>query len=156
MEAKICAFTGHRTIHSRHASSLPERVDALLEELIASGFNEFRAGGAMGFDTLVALKVIEKREKYPQVKLCLYLPCHDQERAWDNNLKTAYAYVLEHADSYKYCSERYFNGCMHKRNRDMLEGASLCAAYCGSGSGGTAYTVGYAQKQGIRVVNLFK
>ena len=156
MEAKICTFTGHRTIRSRHMSSLSERVDALLEELIAKGYTEFRAGGAIGFDTVVALKVLDKREKYPQIKLCLYLPCRGQEKAWSDNLKRAYAYILERADSHKYCAERYFNGCMHKRNREMLEGASLCVAYCGSDKGGSAYTVAYAEKKGIEVINLFK
>ena len=94
MEAKICAFTGHRTIHSRHASSLPIQIDILVEELVSKGYTEFRTGGAIGFDTLVSLKIIEKKEKYPHIKLHLYLPCHGQESMWNDNLKRAYYYVL--------------------------------------------------------------
>ena len=155
MQSRICSFTGHRTIYPRHAASLPTQIDALLERVIADGFCEFRTGGAIGFDTLVALKVLEKREKYPNIRLCLYLPCHGQERGWSENLKEAYTYVLERADSVHYSCDSYVTGCMQKRNREMIDGASLCIAYCGSDRGGSAYTVGLARKNGIEVINLF-
>ena len=113
-------------------------------------------GGAIGFDTLVSLKIIEKKEKYPHIKLHLYLPCHGQESMWNDNLKRAYYYVLKRADSVRYSSESYTQGCMHKRNREMVDRANLCVAYCSGGKGGSAYTVSYAEKNGIPIINLFK
>lgn len=156
MMGKTCMFTGHRTISPRHLSSLSQRIDELLEKLVSEGYTEFRAGGAVGFDTLVALKVIEKKKKYGFIKLQLYLPCHEQERGWSENLKKAYYYVIEHADSVRYSCESYVNGCMQKRNRDMVNGSELCVAYCGKSSGGSAYTVSYAKKNGVRVLNMFE
>ena len=153
---KICMFTGHRNIDRRHVNSLPGRIDALLESLIEEGYTEFRTGGAMGFDTIVALKILEKKRKYGFIRLHLYLPCHDQDKGWRADLKAAYAYVLKNADSVRYSSEVYNRGCMHKRNRDMVDGSGLCVAYCGKSTGGSAYTVEYAEKKGIRVINIFE
>ena len=154
--SKVCMFTGHRKIEPRHASELTQRLDILLEELIGEGYTEFCAGGAVGFDTVAALKVIEKKKKYGFVKLNLYLPCHGQDRSWSYNMKKAYNYVLENADSISYACESYTNGCMQKRNRAMVDDSELCLAYCGSSSGGTFYTVSYAEQKGIRVINLYE
>ena len=152
---RICMFTGHRIIDARHISTLPQRLDELLERLISEGYTDFRGGGAMGFDTVAALKIIEKKKKYGFIKLHLYLPCHDQERGWRENAKRAYYFVLDHADSVRYASDQYTDGCMHKRNRDMVDGSDLCVAYCGSSRGGSAYTLAYAQRKGLDIVNLF-
>ena len=155
-KGKICMFTGHRIINARHVSTLPGRLDELLEKLIACGYTEFRAGGAIGFDTVAALKVLEKKKKYGFVKLHLFLPCRNQEKGWKENSKRAYYYVLQNADSIRYCSEEYTDGCMHKRNREMVDGSNLCVAYCGTARGGSAYTLSYAQKNRVRIVNLFE
>ena len=153
---KICMFTGHRNINARHTNTLAESVDQLLEKLIEEGYTEFRTGGAVGFDTLVALKLLEKKRKYGFIKLHLFLPCRDQDKGWKDNLRSVYHFVLEQADSIRYTSESYFSGCMHKRNREMVKGSELCVAYCGRTTGGTAYTVNYARKNGLRVINIFE
>ena len=156
MEGKICMFTGHRVIHAKHMSSLSDSISELLEQLIADGYTDFRVGGAMGFDTLAAFAVLEKKKKYGYVRLHLFLPCHGQERGWPENMKAAYRLVLDNADSVRYAYDQYVNGCMHKRNRDMVNGSDLCVAYCGHSRGGTAYTVEYARKKGVKVINLFE
>ena len=153
---KICAFTGHRIINAKHVSTLPQKLDLLLEKLIADGYTDFRAGGAMGFDTAAALKVLEKKKKYGFIRLHLYLPCHGQEKGWSPNSKRAYYHIIKQADSVRYCSESYYDGCMHKRNRQMVDGSDICVAYCGSTRGGSAYTMNYAQRNQVRVVNLFE
>ncbi|MBQ8331062.1 MAG: DUF1273 family protein [Clostridia bacterium] len=150
----ICCFTGHREIADGHLTQLPQSLDRVLEELIAEGVTVFRAGGAMGFDTIAALKVLEKKKSYPHVRLELYLPCRDQTRGWSETGKHAYQYVLERADSFVYLRETYVKGCMHERNRALVQGADVCVTYCVSNMGGTAYTVGYARKNGLRLINL--
>ena len=150
---KACMFTGHRNICARDAASLPDWVDMQLEQLIEQGYTDFCAGGALGFDTLAALKVIEKKEKYGFVKLHLYLPCRTQNRGWSAPLKKAYYYVMGRADSVHYASEEYTNWCMQKRNREMVDASDVCIAYCNKSKGGTRYTVSYAQKKGVKVIN---
>ena len=152
MDRKICCFTGHRHIPHDLIMQLPEKLDSLIDELIASGYREFRCGGAQGFDTIAALKVLEKKKTFgEEIKLCLYLPCKDQTRGWSESAKRAYSMVLERADSVSYAAEAYNSGCMHARNRALVDGSDLCVAFCLSSSGGTAYTLLYAKKQGVPV-----
>lgn len=154
MESKICMFTGHRNIPSRDLLALPQNIGMLIERLVSEGYTDFRCGGAYGFDTIAALKVLEKKKKYPHIKLHLFLPCQDQTRGWSDTAKTAYRIVLEHADSVRYESEAYCKGCMYARNRAMVKGSDLCVAYCNSSTGGTAYTVSYAEKHGVNVIKI--
>ena len=155
MSGKRCMFTGHRRIERQHGVQLSKRLDELIDRLVSEGYTDFCVGGAIGFDTVVALKVLEKKCQYEFIRLCLYLPCHNQDRGWSDTLKRAYYYVLKNADSVQYASEEYVTGCMQKRNRQMVDDSEICVAYCGSSSGGTAYTVAYAKKKGIDVINLY-
>lgn len=62
---KICSFSGHRSIPSDQLPQLEKRLEAELCNLIHCGFTKFRAGGALGFDTLAAQAVLRLREQYP-------------------------------------------------------------------------------------------
>lgn len=153
-EEYICCFTGHREILPEHADRLAGVVDNVLETLIKNGVTVFRAGGAIGFDTVVALKVIEKKRHYPHIKLHLLLPCKDQADRWNDFCKQTYLYTLEQADSVVYTSEIYTKGCMLKRNRALVDGSHYCVAYCTTQKGGTAYTLNYARKKEVRTINI--
>ena len=153
---RIVAFTGHRRIPEEHAWRLPALLEQTLEDLISKGAREFRAGGALGYDMVAALKVLELKEKHPTLPLTLqlYLPCRDQTRGWDAPSCRAYAYVLERADGVRYASEAYTSGCMLARNRHMIDGSDVCLAYCTKHRGGSFYTCTYALKKGVELINL--
>ena len=151
-----CFFTGHREIDLQHAKQLVAVLDKTIEQLIIGGVTHFRAGGALGFDTIAALKVIEKNKTHSFVRLDLYLPCRDQADHWDKFDREVYSFILQNADSVTYTSERYHRGCMHLRNRRMADGTDFCVAYCHKDSGGTVYTVNYARENGIKIINLAK
>ena len=151
---KICCFTGHRDICAQDIVRLPHAIDATLDRLIASGFSVFRAGGAVGFDTVCALKVLEKKKEHPSVKLELCLPCKDQTNGWPQRDISIYKYILSAADSVKYVGEKYRSGCMHERNRMLVDGSDVCVAYCKESKGGTAYTCKYALKCKVELINL--
>ena len=150
----ICCFTGHRNIDESQLSSLREALDRTLETLIARGFFVYRTGGALGIDTLAALAVLEKKEKYPSLRLHLCLPCRDQSDRWGDWSQEAYGDILQNADEVRYTTEQYRRGCMHQRNRQMVQGSQCCVAYCTSEDSGSAYTLQYAKKHGLRVINL--
>ena len=149
----VC-FTGHRNIDFNKAVLIPSRLKALMEELIARGARSFRAGGAIGFDMIAALCVLELKEKHPYIRLDLKLPCKSQADAWSEPDKKAYRYILSQADSIEYVSENYVSWCMHERNRRLVNGSQVCIAYLLQSKGGTAYTYNYALKKGIEVINL--
>lgn len=154
--SKICCFTGHRKILRDEMIRLPEILDKVLESLIWQGVSTFRAGGAIGFDTVAALAVIEKKEAYPEIKLDLELPCKDQSDGWSDDDKRVYEYVISQADSISYTCEKYRKGCMYERNRRLVDGADFCVAFCSSEKGGSAYTVNYAKNHGVTVINVYE
>ena len=151
----IVCFTGHRKMLPHNVCEAVELLEKRIEELSALGEMEFRAGGAIGFDTIAALCVLTARESHKNIKLHLILPCRDQTRGWSDADVEKYNYILSHADKVSYSCEAYTPYCMHKRDRELVDGADLCIAYCGSDRGGTAYTVDYANKCGVKVENIY-
>lgn len=155
MQERTVCFTGHRNIERAHMLALPELLKAEIARQAKAGAVHFRAGGAIGFDTLAALCVLEQKKLYPHIKLDLILPCRDQDAEWNESNRQAYRFVLQNADSVSYVRERYSEGCMLERDRRLVEGSDVCVAFLTKSRGGTAYTAAYALKNGLEFVNLF-
>ena len=151
MNKKVCSFTGHRIIENTY--EVKEKLKKLIIELIEDGYLEFYNGGAIGFDFLSAITVIELKKEY-DIKLNLILPCKNQDIKWNNYNKKIYRYIIDNCDSLEYISEEYNNFCMHQRNRALCERCDLLVAYLKRNYGGTYYTVEYAKKTGKRLINI--
>ena len=152
----VC-FTGHREMPARSTIMVPTRLKALLRQLIARGATHFRAGGAMGFDTLAALCVLELQEEFPHIKLDLMLPCHDQTKYWNADSIKVYDYIMSKASSAIFVSDKFTNYCMMQRNRRLVDGSQVCIAYLTKSldsKGGTPYTFAYAIKNGLETYNV--
>ncbi len=150
----VCCFTGHRNIDGTTLQALSQLLDNVLDRLIADGVTVFRTGGAVGFDTLAALKILERRAICPSISLELWLPCRNQTDGWGERSREYYDYILSKADRVEYVREHYVKGCMLERNRHLVDGSQFCIGYCVSERGGSAYTLNYAKKKGVRVINL--
>ena len=122
--------------------------------LIHSGYLYFGAGGALGFDTLCAKIVLRLRQSYPAIKLILVLPCVSQADRWPAADIAVYREIMEQADKVVYTSQNYTRDCMFKRNRHLVDHSSACICYQTKQTGGTAYTVEYARRHGLRIINL--
>lgn len=151
---RCCCFTGHRSLPYHRRPAIRQRLRTVLIQLIEQGVWCFGAGGALGFDTLAAQTVLELKEQYPQIRLVLVLPCKEQTRGWSAANTAEYSRILQQADKVVWLSERYYRGCMHVRNRRLVDSAQTCVCYYTGGEGGTAYTVGYAREKGRRILNL--
>ena len=149
----VC-FTGHRDIPAEVASRLPPLLERTIAELCGRGAVTFRAGGAMGFDTVAALKVLDMKERYPRIRLELILPCRDQTAGWDEISRKTYQYIIANADAHRFMFDRYVDGCMLARDRELVRGSDVCVAYCTRSRGGTAYTCARALKAGLELINL--
>lgn len=154
MKKQTVCFTGHRKIPPEQVGTLSQRLKRTLIELIENGALYFGAGGALGFDTLAAQAVLDLRCEYPQIKLILVLPCLSQTRGWAAQDIEIYNDIKSKADKVVYTSQEYTKGCMHKRNRHLVDNSSICVCYLTESSGGTAYTVDYAHKNNLTVINL--
>ena len=153
MKNRTVCFTGHRKIPTNQQETVARRLRENIIDLIHKGYMYFGAGGALGFDTLAAQIVLSLKETYPTIKLILVLPCLSQSDAWSLEDKSIYENIKGRADKVVYTSRDYTRGCMHKRNRHLVDNSSVCICYLTEKTGGTAYTVDYAKKNGLLVVN---
>lgn len=156
MESRTACFTGHRELPTDDLPEISKRLEDTLVKLIEQGYRYFGAGGALGFDTLAAQVVLRLRERYPQIRLILVLPCLNQTRGWPQADIDTYEEIKRCADKATYTSEHYFRGCMQKRNRHLVKNSSCCICYLTKESGGTKNTVDFAKTSGIKIVNLAK
>ena len=156
MKAKTACFTGHRNIPKGEIEDVRRHLYYTIVDLIDSGYCYFGAGGARGFDTVAAQTVLDLKKQYPHIRLILVLPCLTQTRGWKEEDIRMYEYIKEKADKFVYTAENYFNGCMQKRNRHLVDYSSICICYLSSNKGGTAYTVNYALKNGLDIINIYE
>ena len=153
---KTVCFTGHRDIPSNEYPRLWRLLDAEIERLIQNGAVIFRTGGALGFDTAAALNVLSQRLKHPHIRLELILPHPHQTDGWRENDVATYQQILSQADAHRYVAQDYYSGVLQLRNRALVDGADSCVAYLRtSHGGGTAYTVAYALRNGLELINLY-
>ncbi len=150
-----CCFTGHRTIPVSDRDTVALKLNDTLVHLIEEkGVDTFIAGGALGFDTTAALAVLSLKSIYPNIKLVLAIPCENQTKGWSERAAALYQDIMKRADKVIYTGREYTSGCMHVRNRFMVDNSEYCVAYKTRDSGGTAYTVRYAVQQGKTVINI--
>lgn len=151
----ICCFTGHR------ASQLPwgynehgirflifkRRLRQTIISSIKIGYKYFISGMALGVDMLAAELVIELKQIYPDIILECALPCINQTAKWNDESILRYQNILSLADKVTIVSDAlYFNGCMAKRNKYMIEHSNrIIAVYNGKKYGGTYQTINMAK-----------
>ena len=153
-EEKICCFTGHREFERMATHQERLLLEKLIDNLIGYGYTTFITGGALGFDTVAAEYVVKCRSQGVPIRLNMVIPCRDQDRRWSLAQQQRYRNILGTADHVEILHETYVDGCMHERNRRMVERSVACVAFCNRPTGGTASTVRYAQARGLIVYNI--
>ena len=167
---KALAFTGHRPeslpFGENELSASAIRVKAMLADEImrcaAQGYDTFLAGGACGGDILFAEQVLfvkgleypDIRLEYPDIRLITVVPHEGQANNWTEAWRERYFRILEYSSDVVTLEMHYSSGCYHARNRYLVDHAdSVLALYNGSPTGGTAYTVKYAFRMVLRIMN---
>ena len=162
-QEKTCCFTGHRPekLPWGYDESDPDCVWVksviadTLDALYARGVRHFICGMAVGADLYFAEAVLTLRERRPDVTLEAAIPFAGQSRWWSEEQKQRYERLLAACDTQTVLRESYTRWCMHERNRYMVDrSAYLLALYNGT-SGGTRYTVDYAKRRGLRIVDFW-
>ena len=150
-----CCFTGHREIPKNLIPQIRSKLSAELQRLYTDfGVKTFISGGAIGFDLLAAETVVELKRLYPDVSLIFALPCENHTSKWGDAAISKFRVLSLYADETVYVSSTYYNGCMHVRNKFMLENSAYCIAYCKKTSGGSYYTLSLAKKMGRTTIEL--
>jgi uncharacterized phage-like protein YoqJ len=96
--------------------------------------------------------VLGLKKLYPAVTLAAVIPCLEHDRQWDYTQRMRLSGIVAEADEVVTVSETpYYNGCMQKRNRYLVDTCDeLLAVYDGM-KGGTMQTVNYAKTKAKRI-----
>lgn len=157
-----CCFTGHRPgklpwgyrEEDPRCVSLKRRIADAVACAYQEGFRHFLCGMAQGCDLYFCESVLRLREVHPEVTLEAAIPCPTQADGWPRDQRERYARLVAACDYETVVSARYTPGCMHRRDRYMVDHASLLIAAFDGTPGGTQYTVAYAMGRGVPVVDL--
>lgn len=151
----VC-FTGHRKIPENIIEALRELLAEILDSLYDRGARIFKAGGALGFDTMAAQAVfdlkIRKNDESVKLHLCLAAP--DQAKRFSRYDAIIFRMVTEIADKISYESKTATTSSYFARNRTLVKDSDVCVAYCTRQSGGTYYTCTQALTSGVEFINL--
>ncbi len=161
----ICCVTGHRPkgfpfkynaadpfiddprecfLFSEYKEMLEKEVESLVNE----GYTHFITGMADGADLDFAECVMRNRIYHENIILEADMPYPtDVKKLMDGN-KVRKSHILSNVNLIHNVSNRYYNGCMQKRNRYMVDRSDLVfAIWNGEEKGGTWDTIQYARKQ---------
>lgn len=156
------AITGHRSQKLAFGFDLnhPEAIwlrEVLRKEylnLINHGFRFFLTGGALGVDLMAAEVILELKQQYPDAKIghLLCAPCHRYTKNWPDVERERLNKIAKKSVVYFISETEYYNGCMQKRNRYMVDTSGVLLAVFDGQVGGTKGTVEYAKKQNKKVI----
>lgn len=122
--------------------------DAILQA-ISHGFDTFLVGMAEGFDMYATESVIEFKSTHPNIKLIAIVPFEDGRTHTER-----YENIIKSADDTVALADEYTRGSYYARNEYMVDNSTLLICYYDGRIGGTEYTVDYANKKGVQVINL--
>ncbi len=122
--------------------------DAIVEA-VSRGFDTFLVGMAEGFDMFAAEAALSLIVENPIIKLIAVKPFEDGRDRSDR-----YTSIIEKADYIVTLSDEYSRGSYYVRNEYMVDNSTLLICYYDGRYGGTEYTVDYAKKKGVHVINI--
>lgn len=159
---ETCCFTGHRPAKlpwrydesDPRCAALKRRIADAVESAYEEGYRHFLCGMAMGCDLYFCECVLALREVCPEVTVEAALPCPTQADAWPEEARARYRRLVAACDFETMVSAQYSPSCMQRRDRYMVDHSSLLIAAFDGTAGGTRYTMEYAMRRGVTVVDL--
>ena len=157
-----CCFTGHRPgklpwrydEEDPRCAALKKRIFDAAEAAYQEGFRHFLCGMALGCDLYFCESVLRLRRMHPDVTVEAAIPCPTQADAWPPDQRRRYGRLVAACDFETLVSASYTPSCMQRRDRYMVDHASLLIAAFDGSPGGTRYTVEYAMRRGLEIVDL--
>lgn len=157
-----CSFSGHRpeklpwgdNERDERCVALKAAIREMVQKAYDDGYRHFICGMARGCDTYFCEEVLHLRDRVQNITVEAAIPCLSQSSGWTPEQRSRYQDLLALCNYRTVVQEKYDAGCMHRRNRYMVERSSaLVAVYDGMG-GGTLYTISYAMDCGLDVILL--
>lgn len=159
---QVCCFAGPRPKNYPWGDDKEREREAfarLKEEIgaaYARGYRHFITGMAAGVDMVAAKIVLELRRKNPEANIVLEaaVPFPSQPQRWTEETKREYYAVLAQCDEVYVAAQELSPAAYRERDRYMIDRSSLVIAVEGQGNGGTARTLGYAEKSGKTIIRV--
>ena len=148
---KTCAFTGHRNLIEYDFDEL--LLERVILNLVKNGVNKFLCGMAVGFDLKAAQAVLALKERF-NLQLVACLPCANQSAAFSSKNRKLYNDILARCDEVIVFEREYTRGCMFTRDRYLVDNSDVLVCFLRRKSGGTYYTVNYAKKTNMKIIEL--
>lgn len=145
-----CAFTGHRILGTDFDYNLLDRV---IYNLLQGGTENFLCGMAMGFDLAAAESLLQYKKQF-DFNLVACVPCVGQEDTFSQKGREKYYKILGECGEVHVLADGYYDGCMLARDRYLVDNCDVLVAYRRRTRGGASYTVNYAAKKGVRIIEL--
>jgi uncharacterized phage-like protein YoqJ len=109
---------------------------------------------ARGSDTYFCEAVLILREKYAGITVEAAIPYENQASGWREDERDRYRCLVGQCDHVTYVSREYSRNCMLKRNRYMVDNASVLLIVYDGMPGGTGSTLKYAKRRGLEIVEI--
>ncbi|MBQ9349316.1 MAG: DUF1273 family protein [Oscillibacter sp.] len=157
-----CCFTGHRPDKlpwrynetDPRCMALKERITNAVEAACREGYRHFLCGMAAGCDLYFCEAVLNLRQIRPEVTVEAAIPCPTQADDWPSEQRRRYERLVAACDYQTMVSQVYTPQCMLRRDRYMVDHAALLIAAFNGTPGGTRYTLEYAMRRGLEIVDL--
>ena len=157
-----CCFTGHRpeklpwlyNERDPRCLSLKQRIAHAAEAAYEEGYRHFLCGMALGCDLYFCETVLALRQHHPDITVEAAIPCPTQAGAWALDQRERYETLVRSCDFETLVSAKYTPYCMQRRDRYMVDHASLLIAAFDGTPGGTQYTMQYAMSRELSIVDL--
>ncbi len=105
-------------------------------------------------DIWAAEIVCERKDILHDVRLICAVPYENQANGWNENYRERYDALLSKADKVMLMSRHYTRTCLRERNEWMVNQSGYIIAVCGNGKSGSASTLAYAKRKGLRTVRI--
>lgn len=157
-----CAFTGHRigklpwgkNESDPRCLQLKRALADAAEAVYRGGVHHYLCGMATGCDMYFCEAVLALRDERSDVTLEAAIPWEGQSRGWSAPLRRRYDRLVTECDYHTLVCHSYTPDCLMRRNRYMVDNATVLIAAYGGRPGGTMNTLLYAIRQGLEVIQI--
>ena len=135
--------------------NLEARIKAEIMRSQEDGYDTFLCGMAMGFDLVcgsIVLRLKQEKPECSEIRLIAVPPHHGH--GFTGPWGVIHSLVMSKADQVIYPTDKQNSHVYHIRNRYMVNNSSRLICYYDGQPGGTDYTVDYARKNGMEIINL--
>ena len=140
-----CCFSGHRPGKlpwgddegDRRCLALKERLWNEMEAAYEQGYRHFICGMAQGCDLYFCELALALRQLHGDVTVEAAIPCPSQAEGWPAEQRLRWQRLVAACDYETMVQQQYSPGCMQRRNRYMVDHASLLIAVHDGLPGGT-------------------